>query len=310
MASREHDAPDLAEVGELFKQMGISFKKLLPAGNLSVELFFELLIRVVALTAFLAPATVLSYLLVNGVQVIDWAFLTEFPRRFGREGGIFPTIIASGIVLIMAVTVATPLALGAATYLSQYAPKTRWTDFLHVGLSVLAGIPSILFGMLGYVLLVTGLNLGWSVLSGSLTLAFMLMPTIAKLTIEALNAIPLEYRDEALLAGATKLRYIIMIGLPLTFRSIIASLVLAMGRAVGETAALILTVGSAMRIPLSPLDSTRPMSIHILLLAKEGISLERAFGTSLVLIICVSLMNVLAIWLMQARTDVIAISSG
>jgi phosphate transport system permease protein len=278
--------------------------------NVNIEFLFDLLMPILGTIAVLVPLGILGYLIVNGARVIDWTFLTEFPRQLGKEGGIFPTIVASLVVVPIAVVVSVPLGLGAAVYLSEYAPRTRWVELLHLGMNILAGMPSILFGMLGYTLLVVALHLGWSILSGSLTLAFMLMPTIAKITTEALDAIPKQYQEEALILGATKWDYVTKIGLPLISRSIIASLVLSIGRATGETAALILTVGSALKVPLSLLHSARPMSIHILLLAKEGISLERAFGTSLVLLIVVGLMNVIATWLMQGRTDVIAISSG
>ena len=271
---------------------------------------FDWLIPTIGMIAILTPFSILVFLVINGASEINWAFLTEFPLQFGKEGGIFPTIIASIVVVALALAISIPLGISASVYLSEYAEQNSWTELLQLGFNILAGIPSIIFGLMGYIFLVRFLQLGWSIISGCITLAFMLMPIITKLSTEALKAIPDEYWEEALILGATKWVYFTQISIPMISRSIIASIFLSMGRAMGETAALLLTIGSALRIPRSLLDSSRPMSLHILILAKEGISLEKAFGTSLVLLIFVCLINVIGTWLMRGHTDVIALSSG
>jgi len=219
----------------------------------------------------------------------------------GREGGILPMIVTTFAVMATALGLTLLLGLGSAIYLAEYGRNNRVTKLLRFGIEVLAGIPSILFGMFGFVFLVVLLKFGWSILSGSLTLAFMLSPTVARISEEAIRSIPREFREEALVAGATRWKTIQTISLPLASRAIIGSLVLAIGRAIGETAALILTVGSAIKIPMSLFDSARPMSIHILLLAKEGISTENCFGTVLVLFSIVTVIDFAALWLTRRQ---------
>jgi phosphate transport system permease protein len=269
--------------------------------TLTLDGALTLLVSLCGITGILVLVLISAYIVLQGARVISLAFLFEFPRKMGREGGILPMIVTTFAVMATAMGLTLLLGLGSAIYLAEYGRSNRVTKLLRFGIEVLAGIPSILFGMFGFVFLVVLLRFGWSILSGSLTLAFMLSPTVARISEEALRSIPREFREEALVAGATRWKTIQTISLPLASRAIIGSLALAIGRAVGETAALILTVGSAIKIPMSLFDSARPMSIHILLLAKEGISTENCFGTVLVLFSIVTVIDFAALWLTRRQ---------
>jgi len=269
--------------------------------TLTLDGALTLLVSLCGITGILVLVLITAYIVLQGARVISPAFLFEFPRKMGREGGILPMIVTTFAVMATALGLTLLLGLGSAIYLAEYGRNNRVTKLLRFGIEVLAGIPSILFGMFGFVFLVVLLKFGWSILSGSLTLAFMLSPTVARISEEAIRSIPREFREEALVAGATRWKTIQTISLPLASRAIIGSLVLAIGRAIGETAALILTVGSAIKIPMSLFDSARPMSIHILLLAKEGISTENCFGTVLVLFSIVTVIDFAALWLTRRQ---------
>jgi phosphate transport system permease protein len=158
----------------------------------------------------------------------------------------------------------------------------------------LSGIPSIVFGLFGFVFFVIFLDLGWSILSGSLTLAIMILPTITRTAQEAILAVAQEYRENSLALGATRWQTVSRVILPAAMPGIVTGIILSIGRAVGETAAIILTAGSSLGMPLAPTDPARTMSVHLYIMAMEGISTERAFGTALLLVILIIIINFLA----------------
>jgi len=245
---------------------------------------------------------IVVFVMRRGLGAISWSFLTEAPRRSGAEGGIFPTIVSTLYVTLAAVLVATPLGLGAAIYLAEYTTEGRLSGIIRRGTESLAGIPSIIFGLFGFAFFVTALGFGWSILSGGLTLGAMILPTVIRTSEEALRAVPREYRHVAQSLGASKWDAIRTVVLPVAAPGVMTGIVLGIGRAVSETAAVIFTAGVALRTPGSLFDSARTMSVHFYTLTMEGISDEQAYGTAAVLVVTILVINVVSYTLMHRFT--------
>jgi len=242
---------------------------------------------------------ILGFLLKNGLPVVSWDFLTQPIRDMGKSGGIFPSIIGTIYLTLLGVSIATPLGVGTAIYLVEYTRENRMTRMIRFGADCLAGIPSIIFGMFGFVFFVITLKMGWSLLSGAFTIAFMVLPTIIRTAEEALKAVPQGYREVSFSLGSGKWQTVVHAVLPRALPGILTGIVLSVGRCVGETAAVIFTAGSALGIPMSLFDSTRTLSVHFYILAREGISMENAYGTAVVLVLSILFINVLAYTLMH-----------
>jgi phosphate transport system permease protein len=242
---------------------------------------------------------IVAYVLGNGLPQISPAFLLEEPRAMGREGGIFPTIVGTFAVTLTGLVIALPLGVGTAIYLTEYTRNERVNAIIRFGAECLAGIPSIIFGLFGFLFFVMYLKMGWSLLSGGLTLAAMVLPTIIRTTEEAVKAVPLSNREVSLSLGATKWQTVTRAVLPMAMPGIVTGVMLSIGRAVGETAAVIFTAGSSLRLPTSLFSPVRTMSVHFYILAREGISMPRAYGTAAVLVILILLVNFVAYWAMS-----------
>ena len=213
------------------------------------------------------------FVLRRGLPELSTTFLTEGPRDMGRQGGILPMIVGTLYVTGLGVAVATPIGLGTAIYLTEYTKEGRVTRLVRFGSDCLAGVPSIIFGLFGFVFFVIYLGMGWSVLAGGLTLAFMTLPTIIRTAEEAIRAVPASYREVSYTLGATKWQTVLKVVLPSALPGIVTGIILGMGRAIGETAAVIFTAGSSLKMPISVFDPARTMSVHFYLLAREGISM-------------------------------------
>jgi phosphate transport system permease protein len=242
---------------------------------------------------------IIIFILKEGLPVVNWEFLTAFPSAMGRQGGIFPTIIASLYLTIAALIIAAPVGVGTAIYLTEYTRKGIITKVIRFAMETLAGVPSIIFGLFGFAFLVTFLHLGFSILSGAITLALMLLPTIIRTSEEAIKAVPNSYREGSLALGATKWVTVAKVVVPAALPGIVTGVVLGIGRAIGETAAVWLTVGGALRLPFSIMDSARPMTLHLYTLAAEGLSLPRAYATASILIITIGIINTIASFFMS-----------
>jgi phosphate transport system permease protein len=255
----------------------------------------------VILTAFTLAILVFIILFVfsKGLPYISIDFLFSNPLDMGKAGGIFPTLIGTIILPLFAIVIATPLGVGTAVYLTEYTRENRITRIIRFGADCLAGIPSIIFGLFGFIFFVTTLGMGWSILSGSLTLAFMILPTIIRTSEEAIKAVPYSYREVGFSLGATLWQTVRKIVLPNALPGIVTGIMLSIGRSIGETAAVIFTAGSSLRIPNSAFDSVRTMSVHFYILAREGISSQNAYGTAAVLIISILLINLISYWMMN-----------
>jgi phosphate transport system permease protein len=242
---------------------------------------------------------ILLQILGEGLPILRLHFFLDSPRNMGREGGIFSTIIGTFALTIVALIFATPLGVGTAIFLREYTRESRISHIIRFGTDCLAGVPSIIFGLFGFVFFVIYLNMGWSILSGGLTLVAMILPTIICTTEEAIKAIPHSFREVSYSLGGTKWQTVTRAILPSALPGIFTGIILGVGRSIGETAAIILTAGSSLVMPTSLFSPIRTMSVHFYILAREGISMEMAYGTGAALILLVLFVNTIAHWLLN-----------
>ena len=242
---------------------------------------------------------IIVFVLSKGLPGVTWEFLSSAPKDMGKAGGILPTLDGTILLPLLAIAIALPLGVGTAVYLTEYTRETKLTRTLRFGTDCLAGIPSIIFGLFGFIFFVVMLRMGWCLLSGALTLAIMVLPTIIRTSEEAIRAVPHAYREVSFSLGATRWETVLKVVLPNALPGIVTGVMLGIGRSIGETAAVIFTAGSSLRMPLTVFDSVRTMSVHFYILAREGISNENAYATAAILIISVLLVNLLAYSMMH-----------
>jgi phosphate transport system permease protein len=259
----------------------------------------KVLIWIAALSTIAVMILILLQILGEGLPILHLRFFLESPKEMGREGGIFPTIIGTVALTAVGILFATPLGVGTAIFLREYTRESQISRIIRFGTDCLAGVPSIIFGLFGFVFFVIYLNMGWSILSGGLTLAAMILPTIISTAEEAIKAIPYSYREVSYSLGGTKWQTVIRAILPNALPGIFTGIILGVGRSIGETAAIILTAGSSLVMPTSLFSPIRTMSIHFYILAREGISMDMAYGTGAALILLVLLINTVAHWLLN-----------
>jgi len=219
------------------------------------------------------------------------SFIFEEPKRAGRVGGISTIILNTFLMICLTLLMAGPIGVAAAIYLTEYTRRSLIFEVIRFGTETLAGIPSIVFGLFGFILFVMYFNIGIGLLSGTLTITFMILPTIIRASEEAIKSVPKSIREGSLALGATKWQTITRVVLPVAVPGILTGLILGIGRAVGETAALLFTMGSDYRLANDLLSSARVMSVHLYILVREGISFERAFATGTILIIIILLIS-------------------
>jgi len=258
----------------------------------------EKIAKVIIWTAALFVLAVLSaiiiYILYKGLPMINWSFLTEIPRNMGRSGGISSAIVGTLMVTAVAIVIAVPFGIGTAFYLAEYTKESVVTRIIRFSAESLAGIPSIVYGLFGFIFFVIYLNLGWSVLAGGLTLAVMILPTVIRTSEEAIRAVPYSYREVSFSLGGTKWQTIVKAVFPSAIQGISNGIILGVGRCVAETAAVMLTAGGTLRMASSLFSPTRTMAVHFYILAREGISMGNAYGTAALLIILIFFINVIA----------------
>ena len=242
---------------------------------------------------------IIAYILMKGLPVISFDFIFKSPEHLGRSGGIFPTILGTIALTALAVLISTPLGVGTAIFLTEYTRETNLTKVIRFGVECLAGIPSIIFGLFGFIFFVIFLRMGWSILSGALTVAIMILPTIVRTSEESIKSVPRSYREVSFALGGSKWQTVTRAVLPSAMPGIITGIILGIGRCVGETAATIFTAGAALRLPTSVFSPIRTMAVHFYILAREGISMPMAYGTAAVLIITILIINAIANWLMN-----------
>jgi phosphate transport system permease protein len=245
---------------------------------------------------------IIGFIASKGAHTLSPEFLFGMPERMGKEGGILPTIIATLYLAMLAIIIATPIGVGSAVYLCEYTRESFVTRVIRFGADALAGVPSIIFGLFGFIFFVIKLRMGWSVLAGGLTLAFMILPTIIRTSEEAIRAVPHNLREVSYSLGGAKSQTIMRVVLPNALPGILTGVILGMGRSVAETAVVIFTAGSSLLIPKSLFDPARTMAVHFYILAREGLSMPRAYGTALLLIISILIINTVAYLLMFRLT--------
>lgn len=268
------------------------------AQNMAFLLFRVLGVLVVALLIW-----ILGFIVVQGVGVISWEFLTTSPTDGMTGGGIFPAIVGTLCLVAGSLIISFPLGVMAGIYTQEYAKKGKVVQFIRLMTNNLAGIPSIVMGLFGMTLFVNTLGFGDSILAGSLTLSLLVLPIIIRTTEEALLSVPYAFRVGSYALGANKLQTIRRVVLPQAMPNIMTGLVLSVGRVSGETAPILFTVAAYFlpQLPTSILDPVMALPYHLYVLVTSGTDLEAtrpmAYGTALVLIVLVLIVNLIAHWI-------------
>lgn len=264
------------------------------------NIFFTL-VRASALIITLALGGIILYIFVNGISAISWEFITRPPTDAMTKGGIMPAILGTIYLTIGAIAIGLPLGVASAIYLTEYAKQGRIIRLIKVGINCLAGVPSVVFGLFGLGFFVIFMKFGSSILSGSLTLGFLILPTIIGASEEALKAVPQTFREASLSLGVSKWQTIYRIVLPNALPGILTGSILGIGRAAGETAPIMFTAAAyfTAKLPGSIFDEVMALPYHIYVLATAGTNIEATrpiqFGTVLVLVAVVLGIDLIAI---------------
>lgn len=240
---------------------------------------------------------VIGYVVVKGLPVIDFEFLFTSPRGgLSGEGGIASCVVATIWIVVVTMALLIPLGLGGAIYMAEYAPRNRLVGVLRYGMELLAGVPSVVFGLFGYAVFVMVMSLSFSILSGALTLVCLLLPYLTRTVEEALLSVPRAQREAALALGSTRWQMVTRAVLPAALPGIVTGIVLSIGRAVSESAPLFITMGGSSGMPQSLLSSGRTLAVHVYYLAMETNALDKALATGTVLVALILLTNLLTNW--------------
>ena len=258
--------------------------------------FSLLLLGLVSLAALITVAVfllIIGYIFIKGVPNIN---LSLFEWTYNTDNvSMLPSIINTFLITIATLIIAVPIGVFSAIYLVEYAKKgSRLVYAVRITTVTLAGIPSIIYGLFGYLMFASALQLGYTFIGGVLTLSIMVLPTIMSTTEEALKAVPDSYREGSFGLGAGKLRTVFRIVLPSAIPGIFSGVVLSTGRIVGETAALIFTAGTAPKVPSSIFSSTRTLAVHMYSLLSEGLYINQAYATAVVILVMVIGLNALS----------------
>jgi len=265
-------------------------KKLTSKSKDPVSLILRILVWCAAALTIMILFVIIGYILYKGIPNLS---LDLFDLEYNTQNvSLMPALINTVIMTILSITIAVPLGIFSAIYLTEYARRgSRLVKIVRITAETLSGIPSIIYGLFGLLFFVTTLHWGFSMLAGGFTLSIMILPLIMRTTEEALHAVPDSYREGSYGLGAGKMRTVFTIVLPSATSGILAGEILAIGRIVGETAALIYTSGTVADIPDSLLSSGSTLSVHMYALSSEGLFMDKAYATAVVLIILVILLN-------------------
>ena len=264
---------------------------------------FLLRLLMVVATIFTVGITVclVGYILVKGIPNLT---PEQFAREYNTENvSMLPAIINTVLMVILVLIFAVPIGVGAAIYLVEYAKKgNKLVKIVRVTTETLQGIPSIVYGLFGYLFFAVFFGWGYTFLGGALTLAIMILPLIMRTTEEALLSVPDSFREGSFGLGAGKLRTIFKIILPSAIPGIVAGVILGIGRVVGETAALMFTAGTIAKVPGSLMDSGRTLAVHMYALLSEGLYMEQAYASAVVLMVLVLIINACSGWIAKKLT--------
>lgn len=259
------------------------------SGN-PLSLILAALVGLSALITVLTLVFIIGYILIKGIPNLS---LDLFQLEYNSENvSMFPSIINTICMTALSLLIAGPLGILAAVYLVEYAKKgNKLVSVIRITAETLTGIPSIVYGLFGMLFFVTTLKWGFSMLAGAFTLAIMVLPVIMRTTEEALLSVPDMYREASFGLGAGKLRTIFVVILPSAVPGILSGVILSIGRIVGETAALMYTAGTVAKLPSSVMSSTRTLSVHMYALSSEGLYINQAYATAVVLLLIVLFIN-------------------
>lgn len=245
-----------------------------------------LLVMLSAIITFAVLLFLIAYILINGIPHIKPEL---FALKYTSENGsLFPALINTIIMTALSLIIAVPFGFFSAIFLVEYAKRgNKFINVIRITTETLSGIPSIVYGLFGMLFFVTTLKWGYSLLAGAFTLSIMILPLIMRTTEEALKAVPDSYREGSFGLGAGKLRTVFRIVLPSAVPGILAGVILAVGRIVGETAALIYTAGTVADIPDGVMGSGRTLAVHMYSMSREGLHMDQAYATAVVLLVLV-----------------------
>ena len=259
--------------------------------------------KVLGITVWLAAGvnililiSLIGYILAQGIPYLGWElFALEYTTQ---NVSLFPALVDTLLMVAVALSLAAPIGIGTAIYFVEYAKKgNKFVSIMDMTTDTLAGIPSVVYGLFGLLFFVIYLQMGYSLLAGACTVAIMILPVIIRTTEEALQAVPISYREGSYALGANKLRTVLVVVLPAAVPGILAGIILSIGRIMGETAALIYTAGTVAQLPEDLFSSGRSLAVHLYVLASEGLFVEQAFATAVVLVIITVIINGASTWM-------------
>lgn len=261
-----------------------------------LSLFLRLVVYLSASLAGLATVFIVGYILLKGIpflrpELFSWTYNSE-------NVSMLPALLNTILMAILALLIALPIGIGASVYLTEYAKSGNpLVTVVRLATETLSGIPSVIYGLFGALFFVKFLNLGLSIIAGAATLSIMILPLIMRTTEEALLSVEDGYREGSFALGAGKLRTIFQVVLPSALPGIFSGVVLALGRVIGESAALIFTAGTVAEVAKSLTSSGRTLAVHMFLISGEGIYVNQAYATAVILLILVIVMNLLSEWI-------------
>jgi len=257
------------------------------------SIILRVLIFAAAAATFAVLLFLLAYILINGLPNIKPSL---FSLEYNTEhASLMPALVNTVIMTALSLVIAIPFGIFSAIFLVEYAKKgNKFVGIIRITAETLSGIPSIVYGLFGMLFFVSALKWGYSILAGAFTMSIMILPLIMRTTEEALKSVPDTYREGSFGLGAGKLRTIFRIVLPAAVPGIMAGVILAIGRIMGETAALMYTAGTVPKMASSPMDSGRTLAVHMYNLSSEGLYMDQAYATAVILLIVVVGMNTLS----------------
>lgn len=259
--------------------------------------------KVLGITVWLAAGVnilsliyLIGYILAQGIPYLGWElFALEYTTQ---NVSLFPALVDTILMVAVALSLAAPIGIGTAIYFVEYAKKgNKFVSIMDMTTDTLAGIPSVVYGLFGLLFFVIYLQMGYSLLAGACTVAIMILPVIIRTTEEALQTVPISYREGSYALGANKLRTVLVVVLPAAVPGILAGIILSIGRIMGETAALVYTAGTVAQLPEDLFSSGRSLAVHLYVLASEGLFMEQAFATAVVLVIITVIVNGASTWM-------------
>ncbi len=264
---------------------------------------FYVLMRLATIFTFSVLFFLIGYIILRGVTslspiIFEWKYTTQ-------NVSMTPAIITTLIIVSLSILIAAPIGVFTGFFLVEYAKKgSKIVELIRVSSETLAAIPSIVYGLFGMLFFGIFLNLGYSIMSGVLTVSIMILPLIIRATEEALISVNDSLRHGSFALGAGKLRTIFKVVLPTAMPGIVSGVILAIGRVIGETAALIYTLGTSTNMPKNLMSSGRTLALHMYVLSNEGLHVNEAFATGVILLVVVIILNQLSVWLSNKLTGV------